>query len=155
MRDRFTRLFWLMTDQGVFALSNFVLNVQFARWLSPHDYGLFAISFTGFLLLSVIHYGCLLEPLLVLSSQVGADRRGSYLMALVHLHMLLFGSVIAVSALAFACAWGLGASEAGWLIVGAGIGGSTNLALLTARRLCLIFLSTRISALVGCSSGRS
>jgi O-antigen/teichoic acid export membrane protein len=149
MRDKVTRLFWLMTDQGVFALSNFVLNVQFARWLSPHDYGLFAISFTGFLLLSVIHYGCLLEPLLVLSARVGADRRGSYLMALVQLHVLLLGSVIALCALALICAWALGESEAGWLIVGAGIGGSMNLALLTARRLCLSFLSTRVSALVG------
>jgi O-antigen/teichoic acid export membrane protein len=149
VRDKVIRLFWLMTDQGVFALSNFVLNVQFARWLSPHDYGLFAISFTGFLLLSVVHYGCLLEPLLVLSARVGADRRGSYLMALVHLHLLLFGSAIALCTLALMCAWGLGQPEAGWLIVGAGIGGSTNLALLTARRLCLIFLTTRLSALVG------
>jgi len=56
-----------MTDQGVFALSNFVLNVQFARWLSPHEYGLFAISFTGF---------------------VDVDRRGSYLLALVRLYLL-------------------------------------------------------------------
>src|SRR5262245_20810067 len=107
MRDKIVRLFWLMTDQGVFALSNFVLNVQFARWLSPHEYGLFAISFTGFVLLSVVHYGCLLEPLLVLSAQVEVDRRGSYLMALLRLHLLLFGSAIALCALAFLCAWSL------------------------------------------------
>ena len=149
MRDRIIRLFWLMTDQGVFALSNFVLNVQFARWLSPHEYGLFAISFSGFVLLSVVHYGCLLEPLLVLSAQVEADRRGSYLMTLLRLHLLLFGSAVALCALALMGALGLGLVEIGWLIVGAGIGGSANLALLTARRLCLIFLSTRISALIG------
>jgi O-antigen/teichoic acid export membrane protein len=149
MRDKITRLFWLMTDQAVFALSNFVLNVQFARWLPSHEYGLFAISFTGFVLLSVVHYGCLLEPLLVLSAQVEVDRRGSYLRVLVHLHLLLFGSAIALCALAFVGAKSLGQPEIGWLIIGAGIGGSANLALLTARRLCLIFLSTRISALIG------
>lgn len=149
MRDRFTRLFWLMTDQGVFALSNFVLNVQFARWLPPREYGLFAISFTGFLFLSVIHYGCLLEPLLVLSARVEADRRGSYLRAIVRLHLLLFVSAIVLCVIALAVAAGLGEADIGWLIVGAGIGGSANLALLTARRLCLSFLSTRVSALVG------
>jgi O-antigen/teichoic acid export membrane protein len=149
MRDKFIRLFWLMTDQGVFALSNFALNVQFARWLSPHEYGLFAISFTGFVLLSVVHYGCLLEPLLVLSAQVDVGRRGSYLMALVRLHLLLLGSAVVLCSLALISARSLGSMEIGWLIVGAGIGGSANLTLLTARRLCLIFLSTRMSALIG------
>ena len=108
MRDKVIRLFWLMTDQGVFALSNFVLNVQFARWLSPHEYGLFAISFTGFVLLSVVHYGCLLEPLLVLSAQVDVGRRGSYLMALVRLHLLLLGSAVLLCSLALISARSLG-----------------------------------------------
>ena len=149
MRDNITRLIWLVTDQGMFALGNFVLNVQFARYLSPHDYGLFAISFTAFMFLSVIYYGGLLEALLVLSGRVQADRRRSYLMALLRLHLLLFGSAIALCALASMGACGLGNSEAGWLIMGAAIGGSANLALLTVRRLCLIFLSTRISAQIG------
>jgi hypothetical protein len=97
MRDKVIRLFWLMTDQGVFALSNFVLNVQFARWLSPHEYGLFAISFTGF---------------------VDVDRRGSYLLALVRLHLLLLGSAIALCSLALIGAWASGSTEISWLIVG-------------------------------------
>src|SRR4051794_7045843 len=96
MGDKVLRLTWLVTDQGVFALTNFALNVQLARWLSPYGYGLFAISFTGFVLLSVVHYACLLEPLLVLSPRVTVDRQRSYLQALLRLHMLLFGSVVAL-----------------------------------------------------------
>jgi hypothetical protein len=93
---------------GRFRTEQFLLNVQFAFWLSPHEYGLFAISFTGF---------------------VDVDRRGSYLLALVRLHLLLLGSAIALCSQALIGAWGLGSTEIGWLIVGTGIGGSANLAL--------------------------
>jgi hypothetical protein len=58
-------LAWLMADQAVIALTNFVTNILFARWLPPVDYGILAVSFTGYLLLTVIHYGGILEPLLV------------------------------------------------------------------------------------------
>ncbi len=149
MMDKAVRLAWVIADQAIFALSNFVLNVQFARWLSPHDYGMFAISFSGFLLLSVVHYACLLEPLLVFSPRTEADRRRAYVMALVRLHLLLLGAAGCVCGLAFLVARSLGHIDMGWLVVGAGVGGMASLGLLTARRICLVFLSMRTSVLVG------
>jgi hypothetical protein len=43
----------------------------------------------------------------------------------------------------------LSAPDIAWAILGAGIGGSFMVTLLTARRLCLVFLSTPVSATIG------
>jgi O-antigen/teichoic acid export membrane protein len=140
---------WLIVDQAVFALSNFAMNVLFARWLKPTDYGLFAVSFTGYLFLTVIHWGAFLEPLLVLSAQISADRRRSYVVTLGLVHVLMILAAMIISGAVFALCSHLGSPDTGWAVVGAGIGGSMMLMLITARRLCLVFLSPRISATVG------
>lgn len=146
---RILQFFWLITDQAVFALSNFAMNILFARWLSPVDYGLFAVSFTGYLFLTVIHWGAFLEPLLVLSAQIDPDRHRSYIVTLGLVHVLMVMVVSLISGAIFVLCSVLGSPDAGWAVVGAGIGGSMMLMLITARRLCLVFLSPRISASVG------
>jgi O-antigen/teichoic acid export membrane protein len=139
----------LMADQAVFALTNFITNIFFARWLTAVDYGMFAVSFSGFLLLSVIHYGAILEPVLVQSARVAFDRRRSYIVTLVIAHLIWIGSIIALAAAAYVVARMLQAPDIGLMIVGASIGGSFLSTLLTARRLCLVFLSSRVSAVIG------
>src|SRR6478736_9229113 len=86
-------LAWLFADQGIFAIANFVTNILFVRWLAPVDYGLFAISFTGYLLLTVFHYGAILEPLLVQSARVAAERQRSYIATLIRMHVILIGGM--------------------------------------------------------------
>jgi O-antigen/teichoic acid export membrane protein len=146
---RLLHFFWLIVDQAVFALSNFVMNILFARWLSATDYGLFGVSFAGYLFLTVIHWGAFLEPLLVLSAQIEASRRRSYIatLGLVHVLLILIASVLAGAA--FLICRSMGSLNTGWAILGAGIGGTMMLMLITARRLCLVFLTPRISAGVG------
>ncbi len=143
------RVFWMIVDQGVFATSNFIMNVLFARWLSASEYGLFAVSFSTYLLLTVIHWGAFLEPLLVLSAQIDPDKRRSYIVTLgwTHIVMVLGAGVIAMTI--FAIARLFDAPNVGWVAIGAGVGGSLMLTLLTARRLCLVFMSPRVSAIVG------
>jgi O-antigen/teichoic acid export membrane protein len=140
---------WLIADQGIFALSNFITNVLFARWLLPVDYGMFTVSFSGYLLLTVFHFGTILEPLLVQSAQVGANRLRSYIVTLIGAHVILIGGVSFMAGTGFWLAHLLHVPEIGLAILGAGIGGSFMCTLLTARRLCLVFLSTRVSALIG------
>jgi O-antigen/teichoic acid export membrane protein len=143
------RVFWMIVDQGVFATSNFIMNVLFARWLSAAEYGLFAVSFSTYLLLTVVHWGAFLEPLLVLSAQIDSDKRRSYVVTLgwTHVFMVLAAGVIA--SIIFVVASLLHAPNVGWVALGAGVGGSLMLTLLTARRLCLVFMSPRVSAIVG------
>jgi O-antigen/teichoic acid export membrane protein len=143
------RVLWMMVDQAVFATSNFIMNVLFARWLTPDEYGMFAVSFSAYLFLTVVHWGAFLEPLLVLSAQIDADTRRSYILTLGVAHVLMVVGATALSAAGFCVALAFGAPDVGWAIVGAGVGGSLMLTLITARRLCLVFLSPRVSAIVG------
>ena len=52
-----TRGFWAIVDQALFALSNLLINVLLARWLSPREYGAFVTAYVVLLLVSVAHYG--------------------------------------------------------------------------------------------------
>jgi O-antigen/teichoic acid export membrane protein len=143
------RFGWLLADQGVFAATNFIANVLFARWLSPIDYGLFAVSFSGYLLLTVVHFGAILEPLLVQSAKVEPERMRSYIVVLIEAHLIMMLGISLLAALSFLIALSLGHPTIGWAIVGASVGGWLMASLLTARRLCLVFLSTRLSASIG------
>ena len=142
-------LAWLMADQAVFALTTFITNILFARWLLPVDYGILAVSFSVYLLLTVIHYGGILEPLLVQSARVDAGRLRSFIVALIAAHAIWITGFSVLAGIIGAAAWLFQAPDVGLAIVGSGIGGSFMVTLLTARRLCLVFLSTRVSATIG------
>jgi O-antigen/teichoic acid export membrane protein len=79
--------FWAVSDQGLFAVSNFALSVLLARWLSPQDYGAFATAFAVFLLIGTLHTGLLTEPMLVFGSGRYKNRLSEYLGALLYGHL--------------------------------------------------------------------
>ena len=56
---------WTVLDQGLFAGSNFALNLLLARWLLPEEYGAFTVAFSAFMLLGTVQGGLLTEPMLV------------------------------------------------------------------------------------------
>ena len=76
-----------MADQGLFATSNLVLNILLARWVSPEEYGAFAVAFAVFLLVGSLHQAALLEPMLVFGPGTYNDRLPRYLGALVYGHL--------------------------------------------------------------------
>jgi O-antigen/teichoic acid export membrane protein len=90
------RGFWAVTDQGLFALSNFALNILLARWLVPEEYGAFAVAYTIFLLLGTVHTGILTEPMQVFGPGKHKEQFGHYLYVLVKGHMAfgLLGSFL-------------------------------------------------------------
>jgi hypothetical protein len=143
------RYVWLMLDQTVFAATNLILNVLFAHWLTPSDYGRFGLSFSGFILLSLLHWFVVVEPLLVESARIPPEQARTYVAALVRAHVLILTGAAVLCALGSIVARACGIPEIGNGIVAAGVGGCAILALITARRLCLVFLSAAISALVG------
>src|SRR5437667_12256097 len=55
-------------DQGLFAASNFFVNVLMARWLPPSQYGVFSVAFSLFLVLGTFHTAFLIEPMMVFGS---------------------------------------------------------------------------------------
>ncbi|MGO8772981.1 MAG: lipopolysaccharide biosynthesis protein [Terracidiphilus sp.] len=93
-------------DQGLFASSNFMLNVLLARWLAPSDYGAFALAYSVFLLLLVLHNSLLTGPMLVFGPGIYRERFPEYLGILLrgHFALMLPGAALLV-ATAFLLGW--------------------------------------------------
>ncbi len=91
---------WAIADQGLFALANTLLNVLLARWLTPDEYGAFAVAYSCFLFIGAFHTALLSEPLLVFGPDKYADQPRSYLSLLLRGHWILtaVGSVLLVIA---------------------------------------------------------
>jgi len=83
-------------DQGLFAGSNFLVNVLLARWLAPVEYGAFAVAFAVFMLVGVLHTAVLTEPMLIFGPAKYRERFSEYLGALVrgHFAVTLPGSAL-------------------------------------------------------------
>src|ERR1035437_10172823 len=76
-------------DQGLFAGSNFLLNVLLARWIAPADYGAFALAYSVFLLLGVFHSALLTGPMLVFGPGKYRERFPEYIGILLRGHFAL------------------------------------------------------------------
>ncbi|MGD9245552.1 MAG: oligosaccharide flippase family protein [Desulfobacterales bacterium] len=99
------RGFWAVMDQGLFASSNFILNILLARWLTTTEYGAFAVAYTIFLLLGTFHTALITEPMLVFGSGKYKDCFFQYLRVLLRGHWMftsIVGLIFAAAALVFA-----------------------------------------------------
>ena len=97
-------------DQGLFATSNFALNIMLARWLTPQEYGAFGIAFAIFLFVGNIHTATLTEPMLVFGPGKYKGRLSEYMGALLYGHVGF--AALGTLALLLACLglalWGQG-----------------------------------------------
>lgn len=91
---------WAIADQGLFALANVLLNVLLARWLTPGEYGAFAVGYSLFLFIGAFHTALLTEPLLVFGPGKYANQPRMYLGVLLRGHWALtgIGSVLLILA---------------------------------------------------------
>jgi len=102
-----------LLDQGVFAGSNFAISILLARWLTPEQYGAYAVAFAVFLFLLNFHQALLLEPMMVFGSAAYRNSLRGYMQKLLLIHTgmsaLMFGGlcVSAVVALKMGRANGL------------------------------------------------
>ena len=91
-----TRGFWAVVDQALFAISNLIVNVLLARWLSPREYGAFVTAYVVLLLVGVAHSSLLIEPMLVLGPSRYAGRFKEYFAILLRFQYA-FGAVAAAT----------------------------------------------------------
>jgi len=95
-----TRGFWAIADQALFAVSNLIINILLARWLSPREYGAFVTAYVVLLLVSVAHGGLFLEPMIVIgSSRFGQGRKWADYLAFVLRFQWAFAAVTTVALL--------------------------------------------------------
>ena len=83
-----------MTDQFVFAGSNFLLNLLLARWLIPDNYGAFSVAYSIFIMATGLHNAFILEPLALYGPTKYQGQLRRYLRILLILH---FGTTIIIS----------------------------------------------------------
>jgi len=76
-------------DQTFFAGTHFLLNVLLARWLTPVEYGAFALAYSVFVLLASVHSATFVEPMLVFGAGKYGERLDEYLGILIRGHFLL------------------------------------------------------------------
>jgi O-antigen/teichoic acid export membrane protein len=80
-------------DQTFFAGTHFLLNVLLARWLTPVEYGAFALAYSVFVLLASVHSATFVEPMLVFGAGNYSERLDEYLGILIRGHFLLMAPV--------------------------------------------------------------
>lgn len=138
--------FWAVTDQGLFATSNFVLNILLARWLSPQDYGAFAVMFAVFLFLGTLHTGLLTQPMLVFGSGKYKNRLSEYLGTLLGGHLsfaILSGFLLLLASLGLKLA---GLSSLSMVLLDLTLAGPFILLLWLMRRACYMHLEPHLAA---------
>ena len=91
-RSWFDKGAWAIADRGLFSLSNFAINIVLARWLSPHDYGAFALAHAIFLLLGAVYTSFLTDPMLVFGAGRYRQRLPGYFSVLLRVHWVVAGA---------------------------------------------------------------
>lgn len=140
---------WAIADQGLFAISNFGLNVLLARWLPPVEYGAFTLAYAIFLLLGTFHTAVLTEPMLVFGPGKYRERLGPYLRVLLTGHWrfgVVTGALFGLAALLF---WVLGNGPLTPAL--AGLAGASPFILFQwlMRRACYVKTQPELAAFAG------
>ena len=134
------RLSWLqkgflaVLDQALFAGTNFGVNILLARWISPADYGAFAVAFSVLLLVGAVHTASVTEPMMVFGPGKYSSGFQSYLKFLLRGHFVMMLPAAALLAFAGGVAIHLGAAQVGDALVGAGAASPFILLFWLARR---------------------
>ncbi len=82
-------------DQGLFAGSNFLVNVFLARWMMPSEYGAYAVSFAWFLIAQNLYEALMLEPMAIYGAGKYAAHSKRYFGAVFLFH-IWFSLVVAI-----------------------------------------------------------
>lgn len=145
------RGFWAVTDQALFAGSNFLVNVLLARWLEPAAYGAFSVAYSLFLLLGTLHTALWTEPMVVYGSGRFREAFGAYQRVLVGYHWrfaVLVGLAFLLAAAGFRAA---GRQEMALSLLGLTFAAPSVLYLWLVRRGAYVFLEPRLAAYGGTS----
>ena len=146
-----TRGFWAIVDQALFAVSNLIINVLLARWLSPREYGAFVTAYVVLILVSVAHAGLLIEPMMVLGpSRFGRGREfKEYFAFLLRFQWVVGAAAAAVLLVVGGVSYAFGAALLG--VTFAGLACATPFIFLSwlARRACYVERQPAIAALGG------
>lgn len=138
-----------VADQGLFAVTNFGLNIVLARWLDAQSYGAFAVAYAIFILLITLENGLLSQPMLVYGTGKFAKQTGKYL----GFTFILLGGLALLAVLFLAAgagiSWRYGSPELTSALIGLTIASPFILFRLTVRTATYVVLRPRLSVYAG------
>lgn len=140
---------WAIADQGLFAVSNFAMNILLARWLTPTEYGAFAIAYSVFLLFGTLHTALLTEPMLIFGSAKYEAHFAPYMRMLLRGHWLVAGLGGLLLAIGGGIAWIAGSREIGITLIGLAPVAPCVLLTWLTRRACFARLQPHWAAAAG------
>lgn len=136
---------WAVADQGLFTVTNALLNILLARWLVPAEYGAFAVAYSIFLLLGALHTALFTEPMLVFAPGKYADRLTGYLRLMMRGHWLLTGAgALLLAATGMVLRW-RGSHLLAQALIGLSIAAPFSLLTWLARRASYLRLQPRLA----------
>lgn len=91
-----------IADYGLYSGSNFLLAILLARWLTPAEYGSYALAFSIAIFIAFVYQAILLEPLSVFSGTLFRDNLRGYLKSAMWIHWGV--AVVVCAALALSAA---------------------------------------------------
>lgn len=140
---------WAIADRALFSLSNFLISLLLARWLSESAYGTFALALAAFLLAGALHGGWVTEPLLVFGSSRYKERFAEYVGFLLRRHLRFsLWAIMAGLGLALA-ARVIGRPEAGLALAAATLATPWILLQWLGRLACYASVGPRRAAIAG------
>lgn len=140
---------WAIADQGMFAISNFGINVLLARWLAPAEYGAFGVAYSVFLFVGTVHTAIFSEPLLVFGPNKYNNRLQDYLRLLLRWQWLSGSAFGALLVLIGAALWYLGYASIAPTLVAVALSCPAILFQWLMRRACYVNLRPRLAATGG------
>lgn len=121
-------------DQGLFAVTSFLMYFLLARWMAPTEFGAFAVAYSLFVLLATFHTALLTEPMLVFGPGKYAGEFSSYLGLVIGGHLAVTAAISLLLALGAIVLILSGLSTLGSAVAGLAISASFLLLLWLARR---------------------
>jgi O-antigen/teichoic acid export membrane protein len=122
-------------DQGLVSGSNFFISVLLARWMSPEQYGAFALVFAIFLLLSTLYQCLLLEPMAVFGGSMYRHQLRGYVASLLWIHLFVSGAIfLLLGGSGLASLWAGGSAFLPGAFLGMGVAAPCILLFWLARR---------------------
>jgi O-antigen/teichoic acid export membrane protein len=82
-----------VVDQALVTGSNFALSVLLARWLTPLQYGAYAVGFSVFVLVGMLYQALLLEGMSVFGASVFRTCLRRYLKSMLSLHLVVASAI--------------------------------------------------------------
>ncbi len=108
LKDLVPQLSLSVIDQGIYSGGTFIVQILVARWLSPDEFGAFAVMFSFLILLACFSNGLVIEPLSVLGPSKYSSCLLPYLSSVLKLHFLVSVSLSLGVFLILTCVFFLG-----------------------------------------------